>query len=224
MGLPSWMLGKGVDTDMEGEYSGGNSEEDRLYLKQGETRLIVFLTEGTDSIGIWEHQVYINGSWRNWATCLQSIGKACKLCQYAEENDKYRRYKAQYFSVIDETGWKDKKGNWHRPNRVMIPAKKQTVELLQRRYLSLLEDGKGLKGARFEVFRSTAQQSASVGTDWTFKKHVDLDDFVDISTAEHDFATLLAPDEAKINRFYDMLTGGGSGPDDGSVTNQEVQY
>ena len=54
-------------------------------MPKNSERKIVFLNTGgaADTPIIWEHNLQLNGSWRNWFTCVEPLGMKCPACAYA---------------------------------------------------------------------------------------------------------------------------------------------
>ncbi len=186
--VPSYLLGMGDKVDMEGEqrYSRGMF---RFWLPKSKgpndpeaTANIIFLSDGNDVPLIWEHQValYKKGKedWNNYFTCLEPTLGSCPICDYAQEYDKFHRYKAQLFTIINLKGYFSKKHNKQIPfSRQILTAKKATSEILMRRYAARLDVNERLRGAQFKVTRGSDPKGASVGTDFEFVKMVDLGKF-----------------------------------------------
>lgn len=208
--LPAWMQGTGLESDMTGDPTPGAMASKRFWMPKGSERKIIFLTEGNRAPVIWEHQVRLGGKWTNWFTCVADLGVHCHLCGYADKNDgMFRRSKVMIFTVIDTNEWTDKQGKTHKNVKKMLAAKKDTTELLKRKYLKRLEADQGLRGAMFDVYRTSSDKSPSVGDEFTFDKMIDLTALED--TEEFDYAVELAPDPAKNKRVYEQLVAASEG-------------
>ena len=213
--VPEWMIGGGgLEEDLpENPSTGGGSRNIRHWMKKNTERRLVFLTNGGSAPAIWEHQVYLDGNWRNWHSCLQTMGMPCPLCQFAAKNkNKYSRKAVRFFTVIDVDGYTNRDGIEVKNQRRLLAAKKGTVEILKRRFATLQKQGKDLRGAMFNVYRSNEDKGPSVGTDFEYMEHVDLSDYPE--TDEFDYAELLAPDvdavKAAAEKLYMVAGGGGS--------------
>ena len=79
-------------------------------------------------------------------------------------------------------------------------CKKDTAEILKRKYLARLESDEGLKGAMFKIYRPNSDKSASVGEDFEFRKMIDLSTLPDSN--EVDYISLLQPSAEKVNEAY----------------------
>jgi len=202
---PDWMLGAGLDTDMssEGGKSGAGSSI-RFWMPKGAEKNVVWLTDGDKSPVLFEHQFQMGGRWTNWVTCLEPLGVPCPFCKWALANDgQFRRYKGVFFTIIDTSEFTDKSGKLRKNERRLLVAKKDTAEIIKRRYLSRLEAGEKLRGAKFRIFRANSDKSASVGTDFEFTNMVDLAGYLE--TAEFDYADLLKPDPEKADALMSRL-------------------
>jgi len=220
-----WMDTKGFSGDMEGDPQSGGSwseSDNRYWMPAGSERRIVFLTEGNAAPIIYEHQMRIGsskGAYRNWATCLKPLGGPCALCDYAEANNNGKRYKGMFFTVIDCSEYKSKKtGETVSHQKRLMCCKKGVVETLTRKFNTLREEGKGLRGAMFTVYRKAEDKSPSTGEEFDYIKHVDLSAGED--TEEYNYAELLKPDPDKVKEFLARL-GAGSGTEG---TDQKVNF
>lgn len=130
---------------------------DRLWMKAGEERKLLFLDE--EPFCFYEHQLKIDGDWRNWFTCLQGIHPSCPLCTAGD-----KRYFVGALSVVDMTGWTDRDGN-HRDvgKRLLYMAKIDSMLKLKKQK----ERRGGLVGAIYSSFR-TGAKAASIGDDIDF--------------------------------------------------------
>lgn len=202
-GLPDWMVGSGLDTDMKGDYDPSRSIQ-RIWLKPGTSKKIIFLTDAGSAPVIWEHQVLVGGGWRNWFTCLQSLGQECDLCNWAEDNSgQFRRYKAAFFSVIDTDEYTDKQGKKHKNEKRLFVAKNKTVDLIKRRASKLKSDGKSLKYAIVEAYRTNEDKSPSVGDQFEFDSMTDPSALEDVT--EFNYAEILNPDPVKVRNVFRRL-------------------
>ena len=223
---PAWMGGRGLDSDMTREASGKKSSTLRFWMKKGEERNVVFVTDSNTSPLVHEHQVRLGGSWQNHFTCLEPLGIPCPLCKWANENDgQYRRYKAQFFTIIDLTEFTDRSGKVRKNERRLLVAKKDTTEILKRKYLARLEADQSLKGAKFKIYRTNSDKSAAVGTDYEFIGMTRLEEYPE--HGEFDFAEVLKPNpeavEAAVRRLASEAgVEAGVGAEEGTDT--KVSY
>jgi hypothetical protein len=198
---PSWMLGTGVDTDMTGDARPGGGSNIRYWMKAGTERKIIFLTDGDGCPVLYEHQVQLGGSWRNWITCLEPLGQPCPICHWANTHDnQFARYKGQYYTIIDTTEFTDRAGKVRSNEKRLLVAKKDTGEILKRKYLGRLEAKQSLRGAKFKVYRTEKEKSPNVGEDFEFLEMVDLSTIEDSS--DFDYAEILKPDAETARSAY----------------------
>jgi hypothetical protein len=203
--VPSWMVGSGLETDMS---SGGGATKNnsalRFWMPKGSSKKVIFLTDGDKAPVIWEHQFKVNGSWKNWLTCLGPTGQECPFCKWSEANDnEFRRYKAAFFTVIDCSEYTDRNGVTHRNTKRLMCCKSGTADKIKRKWMRMQEEGKSLVGAQFEIYRTNSDKSPSVGEDFEYIKHVDLGTLEDHT--EFDYKTLLAPNEDAARLAIDQL-------------------
>ena len=202
----------GLGSDMAGDPSSGAGASIRYWMPKGSERKIIFLTDGDGPNGppppIWEHNLKLGGHYRNWFTCLEPLGMPCPLCQYAESTRVGKRYKAMYFTIIDTHEFEGKDGKKRKNVKRLFVAKKDTVEILRRRFHDLAESGRGLRGAIFKVYRTNSDKSAAVGEDFSYIDHADLAAFPD--TDQFDYREILKPDPAKVKSVIDSLGGTGA--------------
>lgn len=117
----------------------------RFWLPADSNAKIVFLDDNPPIIE--EHQLQIDGDWRNWFTCLRMVGEACPIC----ENLDNKAYTVGFYTIIDTSEWKDKSGKTHKNELKLFPAKFKTLQVLKR----LSAKRGSLEGCVFEVYRST---------------------------------------------------------------------
>ena len=243
--VPAYLLGMGNENvNMEGEqrYSKGMF---RFWLPKATSANdpkaranIIFLSDGNDVPAIWEHQValYRKGKkdWNNYFTCLEPVLGMCPICEFAQENDLFHRYKAQLYTILNLNGYFSKKQNKQIPySRQILTAKKATSEILMRRYATQIDKKERLRGAQFVVSRGSDPKGASVGTDFEFLKMVDLSKFPPDDVKVLDVATL-EPNRDMIIKIVQGLRqsvkydfqgqAGGSGESTDDIADVQVQY
>lgn len=188
------LTGSGLASDSRG--SGANAAQ-RFWIPKGEERRIIFLTEGDKAKKIWEHQVRLNGDWRNWITSLTWFGhKPDPLLDFSQETGMFKRYNAYAFTVIDTHEFTDKSGNTRKNLKKLFLAKKDTAEIIKRMYLKRLENDEGIMGAMFDVYRTNSDKSASVGEQFEFVKMVDVSTLED--STELDYSSIFTPDPDRV--------------------------
>jgi hypothetical protein len=134
----------------------------RYYLPNGQDGKITFLDGNLNADGtlavtmIKEHNLNINGNYKNWYACTDHGGEGSEPCPICEGGDK--PYVAGLFTIIDHSKYVDKNGK-KRGNEVrLFVAKREALNILQKR---ATQKG-GLAGITFEVSRS-GSQSPNVG-------------------------------------------------------------
>jgi hypothetical protein len=216
------MTGAGLDDDMKGDPSGSSSVY-RFWMPKGTSRNVVFLTDGNKSPIIWEHNYQYRGNWRNWLTCLSGMGVRCPMCDFHEKEGKYGRYKIQLFTVIDCNKFTDKKGVVRENEKRVVCAKKDSCEVIARRWKTLMENGNTLRYAMFKVHRGNSDKSAGVGDDYEFIKMVDPATIAD--PAPMDYKELFAPQPEKMARVVEILSSKvAAGEDAPEGTDTSVAY
>lgn len=96
-----------------------------------------------DVITFWEHNLKLNGHWRNWFACTQ-LQEPCPVC----EGDEAKL--VAIFTIIDHSEWTDGKGVTHTNQKQLFVAKRETLSRLQK----IASKRGGLKGVTFDVSRS----------------------------------------------------------------------
>jgi len=119
-----------------------------------------------------EHQLKLNGHWRNWFTCIEGLvidGKkqSCPLCAAGENPSLMAAY-----SVIDHTEFTDKKGNTRSKEVRLFVCKSQVQGALKK----AAKKKKGLRGWHVEVTR-TGSDAASTGNSFDFEERFDEEEF-----------------------------------------------
>lgn len=148
-----------------------------------------------------EHQMKLNGHWRNWFTC---IGEECPIC----END-FKPSVVSAYTVINHSEWTDKKGNVHKDELNLLIAKPAVNKMLRS---AASKRGGSLRGWYVCVNR-TSSEGYSTGDSFDFLEKRELSD--ELQPA--DYIELFAP------KTKEELQGifGGAGKvvdaDDGTV-------
>lgn len=184
MGEPWYKKGKdGLDDDIE------NSQKrdfgiKRFWVPKGASKTIVFLDD--EAFRFWEHNISIDGSWRNFFVCLKkNMQEDCPLC-----NTDNNPYFVGFYTVIDKTGYRDKSGKEHKNEKVLFPAKPQILEKLKKKS----DQKKGLVGCVFEVTRGSGPKSSNVGDDFDFVEKSELStDFPDMDITPYKYEEIFKP-------------------------------
>ena len=218
---PSWIQGTGVETSMEGDPRSGGANI-RYWMPPGSEKTVIFLSEGNDAPVIWEHQYKQGNSYKNWSTCLQPLGMTCPLCAAADASKTSGRYKGMFFSIIDCTEFTDKGGNKRVNEKRILVAKASTADIIKRKYISRVDAGGGLRGAKFKIYRPKKDTSAAVGEDYEFIEMVDLAKFED--TTPFDLMEIAKPDPEKMERAAALLMGDGGSDEKPAGSDSKVSY
>ncbi len=154
--------------DAQAEARKASRQYTRYYLPIGKEGTITFLdgnlnSDGfIDAVGVWEHNAYLNGHWRNYFTCIAKR-EPCPAC--AAGNTKYF---ATMLTVIDHSKYTDRNGKDHQYERRLFVAKGDTMKRLQR----FAAKRGGLRGWQVAVSR-VGEKSANVGSDFDFLSRVE---------------------------------------------------
>lgn len=136
----------------------------RVWIPAGNSQEWVFLDDNPFSFH--EHNPKIDGSWRNWITCLQGVQDETPCCEILGQKS---RYFTGYFTVVDLSKWTDKKGNSHQYEIKLVGAKMKTLKKLARKK----EQRGSLVGCIFKVTRED-DKSPNVGDDFEYVRDADL--------------------------------------------------
>lgn len=144
----------------------------RFWMPEGKETQITFLDgelgeDGVlDSVTYWEHQVKLNGHFRNWFPCTKDM-EPCPICAMPD----YSPSLVAVFTILDHTKWEDKDNKTHQHERRLFACKRDTLKRLQ----FLAGKKGGLKGATFDVSR-IGEKSAGVGSDFDYVGTQPLED------------------------------------------------
>jgi hypothetical protein len=172
---PSW-LGSG--------YEGIEEEEKRLtrlaqprrfWVKEGGSTEAVFID--SDPSTIYEHNVHMNGSWRNWFTCGKGFHDEAACCAILGPRNAYY---VGYYTVVDCRKWTDDSGKDHQYELQMLPAKLGMLKIFRRKNDDRADEG-GLSGCMFKVHRE-GDKSPGIGSEWEFKRRADLEKLYPLAT------------------------------------------
>jgi hypothetical protein len=162
-------------------FDGTKKEEERLatmygpnrvWLKPGTSQEFVFVDD--TPFCFYEHNPKIDGSWKNWITCLKDVSDGeVPCCEILGQNS---RYYVGYLTVVDMSKWTDKKGNVHQYEVKLLPAKLKTLKKFKRKK----EERKSLVGC---IYRATREddKSANVGDEFEFVKEADISKVFDVA-------------------------------------------
>lgn len=142
----------------------------RFWLPQDKDSRITFLdgdldeeTGLLDVMCYYEHNVYLNGNWRNWFVCIEDE-EPCPLCQEMDMGNKQVTRSLVFpFTIIDHDVWTDRNGNTHQDEKRLFVAKRDTFKRLSK----MASKRGGLTGVTFDVSR-VGERSPAVGSDFDF--------------------------------------------------------
>lgn len=177
----------------------------RFWLPGEGSAKIVFLDDNPPIIE--EHQLQINGDWRNWFTCLRIVGEACPICDSLNNTP----YTVGFYTIIDTSEWTDKSGNTHKNELKLFAAKFKTLQILKR----LSGKRESLVGCVFDVFRSSSD-AANTGDVFEFEGRLTKEQILKLNkdAKVFDYATIIKPKSAAeiaaiLNRNSEASYGAG---------------
>jgi hypothetical protein len=141
-------------------------------------REIVFVD--SEPAAIYEHNPKINGTFRNWVTCIRDVDdRGCPACEKLGDRD---RYLVGYFTVVDLSKWVDKKGVTHQFETCFLPVKFGGLKKLRRKADDAKEAGRtsGLAGQLYRISRDT-DKDASSGGEFEWVRPVDMAKLFDVA-------------------------------------------
>ncbi len=161
--------------DNAAKATGGSSNVFRFTVKKGESTEIMILDEAPSEFR-YEHDDY-NGKYVEHYNCVRDThGDHCPACQSLEKSSYY----GMFLSVIDFTEFTTKKGDTVDFSRKLLCVKPFTFDKWKRRMDRCLEDNGTLRGAVFEVSRSSGSNSPATGDDLSF---MEMDSDIDVDGA-----------------------------------------
>jgi hypothetical protein len=188
--MSSWFSGgfaqaKAInDGQGNGSFEFGNNEKSRFWLKDGQSRQIIFLDDFNWSVSMdgnsvpiipfcrYEHKAELNGDWRNnvYLTCTRGASP-CKCCDSG-----FKRIYVGAMSILDVTPFKDEKTGKMivRPRKKLLVAVPSALMILQGK-----KEKKGnLLGWKYSVARHT-KKDPKVGSDFEAEEQIsDLKEFI----------------------------------------------
>jgi len=159
-------------------FDGINEEERRLDEAQGPHRLwmpgggskdVVWVDD--EPVCIHEHNPKMNGTYRNWMTCLQGVYDEVVCCQRLGPKS---RYYVGYVTAVDCSEWKDQRGNMHQYEMRLVPMKLRSLKKFRRKK----DDRGSLVGTMWRLTRED-DNAANIGDDWDFVRDANMDKMFD---------------------------------------------
>src|SRR5262245_58060147 len=193
--MSSWYRQGFTQPEMRGRRGSGNTN--RLWVKPGTKTTGMFLD--SQPWCIYEHNPYLDGSWRNQTTCPGADNPdGCPLCEIGDEPDY-----VGFLSWADFSTWTDQKGNEHTFTKKLFPMKQKVWKILA----AAAEKRGDLTGWIVECFR-TAKEEPATGLSYDFEEKIEKsqwkarfgsriitygDQTVDTYLQPIDYETVLAP-------------------------------
>lgn len=143
----------------------------RLWIPGGATKEFVFVDD--EPCCIYEHNPKMNGSWKNWFTCLADITPDDKPC--CDVLGANTRYYCGFFTIVDCSEWVDKKGNKYQYEMKLLPAKLKSLKKFRRKK----EERGSLVGCLFKAHRED-DRSPSIGDEFEFVREVNMEKLFDL--------------------------------------------
>jgi hypothetical protein len=177
------VLTKQADAEVERRRSSGGNTIFRYWMPDGAEQRITFLDGELSEAGLldvpryWEHNLQINGSWKNWFPCTKDE-EPCPLCEIKAPSLVYA------FTIIDHREWEDKTGKTHQHERKLYICKGDTYKRLSK--LAAKRDG--MTGITFDVSR-IGDKAENVGNDFDFVEKLSLKKLAKKYGMEKDGAT-----------------------------------
>lgn len=202
---PAWLAGEWYDKDST-TGSSDDGEIRRFFMKPGEERKLIFLTDAETPQPVWEHKVFHKGTkMPSFHTCLRESEGNCPLCDWHSEHGKVPARKTLFMTVIDVEGFVSNRTQKAYTNlkRLYAITSSSSIELLGKRVNRLIDGGKNLRGAQFMIGRTTNDKSPASGDDFEYLEHIDLDTLED--TAEYDYEAITKPDPEAVKRCVERL-------------------
>ena len=188
------------DTGFDGAVGGGDVSAayvSRVYMKENEEDAVfTFLDDTAEPVTftlkdgtkrklklplvLKEHQVRVDGDWRNWFTCLAPLGKACPICDSGDKPSQ-----VAVFTVIDHRKWtdRDKKERQHEKRLYVVKTRSSTYGAIQK----MVANYDTMRGFRITIDRK-GDKSPNIGNVITKFEKVDVDEMAEKLNWEKKFA------------------------------------
>jgi len=138
----------------------------RFWVPINGRKEFVFLDD--EPFCIMEHSLYLEGSWRNYYTCLKGMYDTCPFCE-----DGKKPYYIGFLTVVDLSEWTDNQGQRRSHEIRLFPMKTRPLKRFRRRK----EEMGSLVGCVFRAYRDSDRDPV-VGGEFEFVRKVDLKDLV----------------------------------------------
>lgn len=210
-GKAAQTMHKKADAEAEAKKAASENKVNRFWMPQDTEGQITFLDGDVDAEGVlnansyWEHQLKLNGHFRNWFPCTQ-LEEVCPICEGGEQ-----AALVTVFTVIDHKPYTDKNGKEHKNQKRLFACKREVYRRLQK----LAAKHKGLKGITFDVSRG-GDKSPNCGDTFDFAEKrsvVDLAKALGMKSADLaplDYDELIVYRDAKALRKMGFGAEGGN--------------
>jgi len=172
-----------AEAETEQRRAAGGNTIFRYWMPDKAEQQITFLDGELSESGLldvpryWEHNLLLNGSWKNWFPCTKDE-EPCPLCDLKQPSLVYA------LTIIDHREWEDKKGITHQHERKLYICKGDTYKRLSK--IAAKRDG--LAGCTFDVSR-IGDKAENVGNDFDFVEKLSLKKLAKKYGMEKDGAT-----------------------------------
>jgi hypothetical protein len=157
----------------------------------------------------YEHNLYLNGHWRNFYVCTGSEDEPCPICEEGKTPSMVAA-----FTVIDHTPYTDREGKEHKDQKMLLVAKRTTQQVLE----AVAVKRGGLAGVTFDIMRVDEDQSPAVGSMFDFIEKHDIEKVIKKYGAPYDYEKDLAyktPEQLRAEGFGKPNKIGSESNDDG---------
>jgi hypothetical protein len=194
----------------------------RLWIKPGTKAKFIFLD--SQPWCIYEHNPYIDGSWRNQTTCPGSDSpEGCPLCDIGDEPEY-----VGFLSIGNFAPWTDNNGKEHTFTKQLFAMKQKVWKIMA----AAAEKRGDLTGWVVEAYR-TAKEEPSTGLAYDFEEKIPQsewkarfgsriitygDQTIDSYLKPIDYDSILAPKAtSELRRLANRLKYKGGDTDDGAT-------
>src|SRR5262245_16542522 len=197
----------------------------RLWLKPGTKAK--FMYGDSAPWCIYEHNPYLDGSWRNQTTCP---GEDCPMCEIGNEPEY-----VGFLTIFNFQPWTDNKNREHTFTKQLFPMKQKVWKIMA----AAAEKRGDLTGWIVEAFR-TAKEEPSTGLMYDFEERVEPsqwkakfgsriitygDQTVDSYLKPIDYETVLAPKPtAELSRLANRLKFKGDTPEEEGKEEDDIPF
>jgi hypothetical protein len=135
----------------------------RFWLKPESGTKIIFLDDNPPILE--EHQLKINGDWKNWFTCRRVLpGESCIICDELKDKPSV----VGFYTILDLTEYTNAKGEQVKNTVKLFAPKFKALQVLKR----LSQKRGGLELCVFDVYR-TNSDSFNVGDVFDYEEKTD---------------------------------------------------